>query len=98
MRRHLRLRRAVVLGAVATLSLLLIGPARAQLRGAVTTPAAQPAPSSATSATSHSAACTVVTDQVRFDSHLPRSERLLVCCRPIKYVGLGWLSGIGICV
>src|SRR5262249_48488742 len=68
MHRHFRLRRAVVLGAVATASLLAIGPARAQVRGAVATPVAQSAPSSATPAAAtpaapHSAACTVAADQ-----------------------------------
>ena len=96
MHRRLRLHRAVVLGTVASLSLLLVGPASAQLRGAATTPAAQPAPSSATSATSHSAACTVATDQVRFDSPLPRTARLLVSGLPIKIVALGSSSTYGV--
>src|SRR5205807_7343608 len=95
MRRHLRLRRAVVLGTVASLSLLLVGPASAQLRGAATTPAAQPAPPSATPAISHSAACTVTTDQVRFDFPLPRTARLLVSGLPIKIVALGSSSTYG---
>src|SRR4029453_13644473 len=50
MPRQFFLRPAAVLGAVATLSLLATGPARAQLRGPVATPAAQPPPSSATPA------------------------------------------------
>jgi len=96
MYRHFFLRRTVVLGAVATASLLVIGPARAQLRGAVATPAAQPAPSSATPAAPHSAACTVATDQVRFDFPLPRTARLLVSGLPIKIVALGSSSTYGV--
>src|SRR5215467_3552900 len=100
MQRHFRLRRAVVLGAVATASLLAIGPARAQLRGAVATPAAQSVPSSLTPAASHSAACTVATDQVRFDFPLPRTARLLASAttligRPLKVVALGSSSTRG---
>src|SRR5262245_8097608 len=93
MRRHLHLRRAVGLGAIATLSLLVIGPARAELRGAAL--AAQPAPSSATPAASHSAACTVAIDQVRFDFPLPRTARLLVSGLPIRVVALGSSSTRG---
>ena len=95
MHRHLHLRRAVVLGAIATLGLLVIGPARAELRGAATTLAAQPAPSSDTPAASHSAACTVATDQVRFDFPLPRTAQLLVSGLPIKIVALGSSSTYG---
>src|SRR5215468_4916030 len=94
MRRHLHLRRAVGLGAIATLSLLVIGPARAELRGAATTLAA-PAPSSATPAAYHSAACTVTINQVRFDFPLPRTARLLVSGQPIKIVALGSSSTYG---
>src|SRR5438067_7064175 len=96
MHRRLRLHRAVVLGTVASLSLLLVGPASAQLRGAATTPAAQPAPPSATPAISHSAACTVATDQVRFDFPLPRTARLLMSGLPIKIVALGSSSTYGV--
>src|SRR5262249_32683420 len=74
---------------------IVIGPARAELRGAATTLAAQPAPSSATPAASHSAACTVTTDQVRFDFPLPRTARLLVSGLPIKVVALGSSSTRG---
>ena len=101
MQRHFRLRRAVVLGAVATASLLAIGPARAQLRGAVATPAAQSVPSSLTPAAPlmpaapHSAACTVAIDQVRFDFELPRTARLLASGLPIKIVALGSSSTRG---
>ena len=95
MQRHFRLRRAVVLGAVATASLLAIGPARTQLRGAVATPAAQSVPSSLTPAAPHSAACTVATDQVRFDFPLPRTARLLASGLPIKIVALGSSSTRG---
>src|SRR6266545_6722733 len=95
MHRHFFLRRAVVLGAAATVSLLVIGPARAQLRGAVATPAVQPAPSSTTPAAPHSAECTVATDQVRFDFPLPRTARLLVSGLPIKIVALGSSSTYG---
>src|SRR5262249_49158149 len=96
MHRHFRLRRAVVLGAVATASLLAIGPARAQVRGAVATPVAQSAPSSATPAAPHSAACTVAADQVRFDFPLPRTAQRLVSGLPIKIVALGSSSTYGV--
>ena len=101
MRRHFFLRPAVVLGAVATLSLSATGPARAQLQGAVATPAAQPVqssttPSSTTSAAPHSAACTVAADQVRFDFTLPRTAQRLVSGLPIKIVALGSSSTYGV--
>jgi acyl-CoA thioesterase I len=96
MHRHFFLRRTVVLGAVAAASLLVVGPARAQLLGAVATRAAQPAPSSAVSAAPHSAACTVATDQVRFDFPLPRTARLLASGLPIKIVALGSSSTYGV--
>src|SRR6476469_7616065 len=95
MHRRFFLRRAAVFAAVATLGILVIGPARAELRGAATTLAAQPAPSSDTPAASHSAACTVATDQVRFDFPLPRTARLLVSGLPIKIVALGSSSTYG---
>jgi acyl-CoA thioesterase I len=95
MHRHCFLRRPAVLAAVATLSLMVNGPARAQVRGAVATPAAQPGPSSTTPATPHSAACTVATDQVRFDFPLPRTARLLESGLPIKIVALGSSSTYG---
>jgi acyl-CoA thioesterase-1 len=95
MYRHF-LRRTVVLGAVAAASLLVIGPARAQLPGAAETPAAQPAPSSAMPAAPHSAACAVATDQVRFDFPLPRTARLLANGLPIKIVALGSSSTYGV--
>jgi lysophospholipase L1-like esterase len=96
MYRHFFLRRTVVLGAVAAASLLVVGPARAQLRGAAETPAAQPAPSFATPAAPHSAACTVPTDQVHFDFPLPRTARLLASGLPIKIVALGSSSTYGV--
>jgi lysophospholipase L1-like esterase len=96
MHRHFFLRRTVVLGAVAAASLLAIGPARAQLRGALATPAEQPAPSSPMPAAPHSAACTVATDQVRFDFPLPRTARLLASGLPIKVVALGSSSTYGV--
>jgi len=106
MPRHFFLRPAVVLGAVATLSLSATGPARAQLQGAVATPAAQAAPSSATPSSAtpssatpaapHSAACTVAADQVRFDFPLPRTAQRLVSGLPIKIVALGSSSTYGV--
>ena len=96
MHRHFFLRRTVVLGAVAAASLLAIGPARAQLRGAAAAPAAQAAPSSATPAAPHSAACTVASDQVRFDFPLPHTARLLASGLPIKIVALGSSSTYGV--
>jgi acyl-CoA thioesterase I len=96
MHRRFILRRATVLAAVSTLSLLVNGPARAQVRGAVATPEAQPGPSSTTRATPHSAACTVATDQVRFDFPLPRTARLLASGLPIKIVALGSSSTYGV--
>src|SRR5438067_5637168 len=95
MYRHSRLRGAVVLGALATLSLWVAGPARAELLSAATTLPAQPPPSSAAPALSHSAACTVTTDQVRFDFPLPRTARLLVSGLPIKILALGSSSTYG---
>ena len=96
MHRHFFLRRAAVLAAVSTLSLLVNGPARAQLRGAAPTPAAQPGPPSTTPAVPHSVACTVATDQVRLDFPLPRTARLLVSGLPIKIVALGSSSTYGV--
>src|SRR5258707_2671240 len=101
MPRHFFLRPAVVLGAVAALSLSATGPARAQLQGAVATPVAQPVPSSATPssvtpAAPHAAACTVGPDQVRFDFSLPRTAHRLVSGLPIKIVALGSSSTYGV--
>jgi acyl-CoA thioesterase-1 len=96
MHRLFFLRRTVVLGAVAAASLLVVGPARAQRLGAVATPPAQPAPSSAVSAAPLSAACTVATDQVRFDFPLPRTAHLLASGLPIKIVALGSSSTYGV--
>jgi acyl-CoA thioesterase I len=95
MHRHFFLRRAAVVAAVATLSLLVNGPARAQLRGGAATPAAQPDPSSTTPAAPHSAACTAAADQVRFNFPLSRTARLLVSGLPIKIVALGSSSTYG---
>jgi len=96
MHRHFFLRRTVLLGAVVAASLFVVGPARAQLLGAVATRATQPAPSSAVSAAPDSAACTVATDQVRFDFPLPRTARLLASGLPIKIVALGSSSTYGV--
>ena len=85
-----------MLAAVGTLSLLVNGPARAQLQGAAATPAAQPAPSSTTPSAANSAACAVGNDQVRFDFPLPRTARLLVSGLPIKIVALGSSSTYGV--
>src|SRR5262245_2507832 len=95
MHRHLHLRRAVRLGAIATLSLLVIGPARAELRGAATTLAAHSAPSAATAARSQSARCTVAIAQVRCGFPLPRPARLLVSGLAIRVVALGSSSTRG---
>src|SRR5215831_3056582 len=95
MRRYFFLRRVVVLGAIATLSLLVSAPAWAQLPSTVATPTTQLAPASATPAAPHPAACTVATDQVRFDFPLPRAGRLLVSGLPIKIVALGSSSTYG---
>src|SRR5258708_25848175 len=89
MRRYFFVRRGVVLGAVAMLSLSVTAPAWAQLPSTVATPATQLAPASATLAAPHSATCTVATDQVRFDFPLPRTARLLVSGVPLKIVALG---------
>src|SRR5258708_13292702 len=86
MRRYLFLRPAVVLGAVATLSLSVTAPAWAQLPSTVATPATQLAPASATLAAPHSATCTVATDQVRFDFPLPRTARLPATPVPLNIV------------
>jgi len=94
MRRYFFLRRAVVLGAVATLSLLVTAPAWAQQPSTVATPATLLAPASP--AAPHPATCTVAIDQVRFDFPLPRAARLLVSGLPIKIVALGSSSTYGI--
>jgi acyl-CoA thioesterase I len=96
MQRHVLSRRTAVFGVVATASLLVVGSARAQLLGVVAAPAAQPALSSATPAAPNSAACTVTTDQVRFDFALPRTAQLLVSGQPIKIVALGSSSTYGV--
>ena len=88
MHRRFFLHRAVLLGTVATLTISVIGPARAQLRGAVAAP-------SAPAAAHHSAACTVAADQVRLDFRLARTARLLVSGNPIKLVALGSSSTYG---
>src|SRR5262249_164784 len=95
MYRHSRLRRAVVLGAIATLSLWAAGPARAELLSAATPLPPHPPPSSPGPGPSLSAACTVTTDQVRFDFPLPRTARLPVSGLPIKIVALGSSSTYG---
>ena len=95
MHRHFLLRRTGALGAVVAASLLVVGPAHAQSRGAGATPAAQSAQSSATPAVPHAAACTVATDQVRLDFPLPRTAQLLVTGLPIKIVALGSSSTFG---
>jgi len=91
MHRHFFWRRAVALGTVATLSLLVIGPARAQLQRAVEAPAASSAPAAA----HDSAACTVVADQILFDFPLPRTAQLLVSGVSIKIVAFGSSSTYG---
>jgi lysophospholipase L1-like esterase len=95
MHRTFPLRCTIALGAVVTASLVLVGPAQAQLRGAVATPAAQSVPSTATPAAPHPAACVVPTDQIHFDFALPRTARLLVSGLPIKIVALGSSSTYG---
>src|SRR5262249_9586737 len=90
MHRHFFWHRAV-LGTVATLSLLVIGPARAQLQRAVEAPTVSSAPAAA----HDSAACTVVADQIRFDFPLPRTAQLLVSGVSIKIVAFGSSSTYG---
>jgi acyl-CoA thioesterase I len=58
------------------------------------TPAALPAPGSATAA-ARSVACMVTADQVRFDLPLLRTARLLAGGQPIKIVALGSSSTYG---
>jgi acyl-CoA thioesterase I len=91
MHRHIFLRRAAVFGAAATAGLLALLPARAQTPGSIVTPAALT--SSATAP--RPPACTVGTEQVRFDRPLPRTARLLISGQPIKIVALGSSSTFG---
>jgi lysophospholipase L1-like esterase len=91
MHRHFFWHRTAVLGTVATLTLLVVSPARAQLQKAIEAPTVSSAP-----ATAHdSAACTVVADQIRFDFPLVRTAQLLVSGVPIKIVAFGSSSTYG---
>jgi lysophospholipase L1-like esterase len=93
---QLFLYRAVVLGAIATLSLFVTAPAWAQLPGAVARPATQLTPASAPPAAPHSATCSVATDQARLDFPLSRVAPLLAGGQPIKIVALGSSSTRGV--
>jgi acyl-CoA thioesterase I len=88
--------RAVVLGAIATLSLFVTAPAWAQLPGAVARPATQLTPASAPPAAPRSATCSVATDQARLDFPLSRMAPLLAGGLPIKIVALGSSSTRGV--
>ena len=88
--------RAVVLGAIAALSLFVTAPAWAQLPGAVARPATQLTPDSAPPAAPRSATCPVATDQVRLDFPLSRITPLLADGLPIKIVALGSSSTRGV--
>ncbi len=94
MGRYLVLRRAVVFGAVATVSLLALGPAWAQMPASAATAAASATHSSATAAP-RSPACKLTADQIRVDVSLPRTARLLASGAPIKIVALGSSSTYG---
>jgi acyl-CoA thioesterase I len=91
MHRHIFLRRAAVVGAVATGGLLALLPARAQTPASIVTPAAL----SSSATAPRSPACMVAAEQVRFDRPLPRTARLLVSGEPIKIVALGSSSTFG---
>jgi acyl-CoA thioesterase I len=88
---HRFLRRAAVVGAVATAVGFVPPPARAQSPRPIATPAALPSPA----ALPRPAACAVTADQVRFDHPLPRTARLLASGKPIKIVALGSSSTYG---
>jgi acyl-CoA thioesterase-1 len=85
------LRRAALLGAVATAALIALLPARAQAPGPIAAPAALPS----AAASARGAACAVTLEQVRFDRPLPRLGRLLAAGKPIKVVALGSSSTFG---
>ena len=93
---QLFLYRAVVLGAIATLSLFVTAPAWAQLPGAVARPATQLTSASAPPAAPRSATCSVATDQARLDFPLSRMAPLLAGGQPIKIVALGSSSTRGV--
>jgi acyl-CoA thioesterase I len=90
---HVFLRRAALVGAVVTPTLIALFPAQAQTPGSIASPAPVAAPPSATMP--RAAACTVAADQVRFDYPLPRTARLLAGGKPIKLVALGSSSTYG---
>ena len=96
MQPYVFLYRAVVLGAIATLSLFVTAPAWAQLPGAVARPATQLTPASAPPAAPRSATCSVATDQARLDFPLSRMAPLLADGLPIKIVALGSSSTRGV--
>jgi acyl-CoA thioesterase-1 len=94
MHRHIVLRRAAVLGAFAAVSVLALGPARAQLTHPAAMSPALPAPSAAAPAP-HPVACMVEPDQARFNVPLPHTARRLANGEPIKIVALGSSSTYG---
>jgi acyl-CoA thioesterase I len=85
------LRRAALLGAVATAALITLTPARAQ----TPVPAAAPAALSSAASPARQPACAVAAEQVRLDRPLPRLARLLASGKPIKIVALGSSSTYG---
>jgi lysophospholipase L1-like esterase len=88
MYRHFVLRRAAVVSAIATASILALVPARAQ------PPSPIPAAAPATTAQRPSA-CVVAADQARFDFPFPHTARRLARGEPIKIVALGSSSTYG---
>jgi acyl-CoA thioesterase I len=90
---HVFFRRAALVGAVVTATLIALLPAPAQTPGSIASPAPPAAPPSATMP--RAAACAVAADQVRFDYPLPRTARLLAGGKPIKIVALGSSSTYG---
>jgi acyl-CoA thioesterase I len=86
--------RAAILGAVATLGLLVSLPASAQAPARSAVVAVPPTQSSA-AAGSTPPACAVSPEQARFDFPLPHTSRMLASGKPVKIVALGSSSTYG---
>jgi lysophospholipase L1-like esterase len=83
--------RAAVIGAVATVGLLVHDPLHAQSAAPITTPAALPG----AKANSRPPTCVVAVEQVRLDIALPRTARRVASGKRIKVVALGSSSTYG---
>jgi acyl-CoA thioesterase-1 len=93
MQRYLDFHRALALAAIAAASFLTLAPARAQTSGSAATSAALATPSA--TAVPRPPACTVTSEQARFDFPLPRTARLIASGAPVKIVALGSSSTYG---